>query len=227
MRPLRLLVALFFLLQTGCATFVKDPGLARERFPLTLGVPGALYHPGRAVGLVANVDVPTKGSETVVSGGRGEGAFSVSGNENVFELRKVGTREYSGRASILHFPSKNSFFFWGVTSRYGEARAGYAEHTVNFALAEPETTTVEWADRFATAGGTIGTSVITERDKQIFTSVFGLSGERQVYSRRTFYNDGSRGDVDPEQRAKTLAAYDDVRGRQLKFSYFFLTGFSF
>lgn len=226
MRCLRLALTAALAAPLGCMTLVKDPGQARASRPVTLGVPGALFHPGRSVGLLANLDVPSMSREHVVSGGRGEGAYSVAGTDSGEDDRTINVRETAGRLSFLHFPSNNSFFFWGLTSRYVQARAGYAEHTAGFNLDDPKTADVEWLDRYETAGGTLGTSIISQHDSFYVTTVFGLSVEGQVGRTRSFVNDGARHDVDTVQRDATLAAFDDV-GKKAQFKYYLMSGYSF
>lgn len=221
----RIVGVVLFFAPIGCSTLAKDPGKARETHPVTLGVPGALFHPSRSFGMLANIDIPSNQSQHVVSGGTGEGAYSILGSDGEAD-REIITNDLSVRATLANFPSKNSFFFWGLTSRYGKARTAYAEHTSGFTLAEPKTTSIDWVDHYGAAGVTLGTSIVSEVDSHFFTSLFGVSAEKQFYSRRSFLNDGTREDVDAAKRDATLASYNDLR-KQVQFHYYLMSGYSF
>ena len=230
MRRLRLVAFAPIILSVSCMTLVKDPGQERVAHPITLGIPGILVNPGSAIGLLANADMPASSTEHVVSGGRGASAFSILPKDADDDARAISQSDMSLRASILHFPSKQSFFFWGVTSRYGESRAAYSEHTLGYQITDQDegakTASVEWVDRYGTVGATLGTSLISILDNHFFTSVVGISAEKQVFGNRSFVNDGSRHAVDEAQRDSTLLAYDDVRKR-IQFHYYFMSGMSF
>jgi hypothetical protein len=211
MLRLRLAAAAFLCAPLACLHFVDNPGQARQDHNVTLGVPGALFHPAKSLGVVTKLEMPTSGTAHVVSGGHGESSYSISEAYGSND-REVKQRDMSARLSALHFPSPNSFFFWGVTSRYGETRAAYQEHTTGFDVAEPHTATVEWTDRYATVGPTIGTSLMYVEDKKYFlTSLIGVSYEAQVYTNRAMSNDGSAMGVDGTMRDATLASYSDYR----------------
>ena len=217
----KILLSFIALALGGCFTLTANPGQFRDKKNVTVGYPGALWTT-KSAGYGFKVGEPGNSKVTILSGHRGQEAFSINPEANTDDARSIHFSGWGFDAFALRFPWESSFFFVGSSMSFRRFRQAYNEHTAEFGLNQ-STTNVEWVDSTIDAAIPIGISL--NYDQQI-TTLAAIGPIKQVYRSRKFIEDGTGRGVDERTRDATITTFDDFKG-QIGFYLMYMAGYSF
>lgn len=217
-RALLILVAASSPIVTNCAIAPERAKAIREDKALTLGLPlGAIYRPNGKIGLGTGYS----GFQTK------EKAKPEASSDLTLDASSKTERELSGRetdinAFIQYFPWDTSSFFFGAGATYRKSKLSYQETVAGSTLTE-DSTNVSLERTSTSVGVPVGWCWIWQPG---FT--FQLAATPSVVASRktTLSDDGTDGNVDQEQRDRTLKGLAKNQG-VLSVSAGLLIGWSF
>jgi hypothetical protein len=183
----------------------------RQDLALTVGYPGASYHPGGTFALGATGNYVPNQKTTVDNSKTGmDSVISAKKDENPEDKREVVSTSYWISPFVQYFPFDSSAFFVGAAATINRSYYKFEEETVDSTTLNPQYGEVNYETKSTYVGVPIGFAWIWESG---FSLTLDVGPRARVARTSEVSADGSSSYVSSKERDKTIETIDSLEPR--------------